>query len=378
MATIANNLQLVRNRISQACLKVLREETSVTLLAVSKTFPAENVREAFNAGQKLFGENYVQEALDKIAALSDIRSELEWHLIGPLQSNKTRPVAEAFDWVHTVDRLKIAQRLSEQRPAHLPPLQVCVQEHQWGRQQERLRARGITGFGSGGGSVAETDPARHHGPAAPVPTPPCNAALRLVRTLFEQWRAAGLAVDTLSMGMSNDLEAAVEEGATLVRIGTAILATGDRRCGRLAWFRHDWAHEYFDRHRIHRRRQYGHRHHWRPVAARSRPSSILVIDPVAEQRQRLTETLGVQTAEGPQANLQQAQTVVWAVKPQQFKDAAQTYAALTGHALHYSVMAGLRTDDIARLLGTPRIVRAMPNTPALVGQGMTGLFARPG
>ncbi len=107
------------------------------------------------------------------------------------------------------------------------------------------------------------------------------------------------------------------------------------------------------------------------------PSSILVIDPVAEQRQRLTETLGVQTAEGPQANLQQAQTVVWAVKPQQFKDAAQTYAALTGHALHYSVMAGLRTDDIARLLGTPRIVRAMPNTPALVGQGMTGLFARP-
>ncbi len=107
------------------------------------------------------------------------------------------------------------------------------------------------------------------------------------------------------------------------------------------------------------------------------PSSILVIDPVAEQRQRLTETLGVQTAEGPQANLQQAQTVVWAVKPQQFKDAAQSYAALTGQALHYSVMAGLRTDDIARLLGTPRVVRAMPNTPALVGQGMTGLFARP-
>ena len=103
------------------------------------------------------------------------------------------------------------------------------------------------------------------------------------------------------------------------------------------------------------------------------PASILVIDPVAEQRQRLTESLGVQTAEGPDAALRDAKTVVWAVKPQQFKDAAQTYAPLTDQALHYSVMAGLRTDDIARLLGTPRIVRAMPNTPALVGQGMTGL-----
>ena len=107
------------------------------------------------------------------------------------------------------------------------------------------------------------------------------------------------------------------------------------------------------------------------------PASILVIDPVAEQRQRLTESLGVQTAEGPDAALRDAKTVVWAVKPQQFKDAAQTYAPLTDQALHYSVMAGLRTDDMARLLGTPRIVRAMPNTPALVGQGMTGLFARP-
>ncbi|HET8871886.1 MAG TPA: pyrroline-5-carboxylate reductase [Aquabacterium sp.] len=106
------------------------------------------------------------------------------------------------------------------------------------------------------------------------------------------------------------------------------------------------------------------------------PGSILVVDPVAEQRQRLTESLGVQTAAGPEAALREAQTVVWAVKPQQFKEAAQTYASLTDQALHYSVMAGLRTDDMARLLGTPRIVRAMPNTPALVGQGMTGLYAR--
>ncbi|MDE1997739.1 MAG: YggS family pyridoxal phosphate-dependent enzyme [Burkholderiales bacterium] len=224
MATIANNLQLVRNRISQACLKVHRPESSVTLLAVSKTFPAENVREAFNAGQKLFGENYVQEALEKIATLSDIRDRIEWHLIGPLQSNKTRPVAEAFDWVHTVDRLKVAERLSEQRPPHLPPLQVCVQVNTSGEdsksgcdpdaslalaqavaQLPRLTLRGIMAL-----PAPSPDPAVQH------------AALQQVRRLFEQWQAAGLDVDTVSMGMSNDLEAAVEEGATLVRIGTAI------------------------------------------------------------------------------------------------------------------------------------------------------------
>lgn len=224
MATIANNLQLVRSRISQACLTVQRPTGSVTLLAVSKTFPAENVRDAFNAGQKLFGENYVQEALDKIEALSDIRSQLEWHLIGPLQSNKTRPVAEAFDWVHTVDRLKIAQRLSEQRPDSLPPLQVCVQVNTSGEDSKsgcapeealtlaqavaklpRLKLRGIMAL-----PAPSPDPAVQH------------EALKQVCTHFAQWQAAGLDVDTVSMGMSNDLEAAVQEGATMVRIGTAI------------------------------------------------------------------------------------------------------------------------------------------------------------
>lgn len=224
MATIANNLQLVRSRISQACLTVQRPSDSVTLLAVSKTFPAENVRDAFNAGQKLFGENYVQEALDKIEALSDIRAQIEWHLIGPLQSNKTRPVAEAFDWVHTVDRLKIAQRLSEQRPDSLPPLQVCVQVNTSGEdsksgcapeealalaqavaQLPRLKLRGIMAL-----PAPSPDPAVQH------------EALKQVRTHFTQWQAAGLDVDTVSMGMSNDLEAAVQEGATMVRIGTAI------------------------------------------------------------------------------------------------------------------------------------------------------------
>ena len=127
MTSVIGNLKAVLNRIADACQQAGRPVDSVTLLAVSKTFPAGAVRDAFDAGCRQFGENYVQEALDKIADLADLRSQITWHLIGPLQSNKTRPVAEAFDWVHSVDRLKIAQRLSEQRPAGLPPLQVCLQ-----------------------------------------------------------------------------------------------------------------------------------------------------------------------------------------------------------------------------------------------------------
>ena len=124
---MADNVQQVLTRIAQACATARRPVQSITLLAVSKTFDAAAVRDAYNAGLHRFGENYVQEALDKIAALADLRAELEWHLIGPLQSNKTRVVAETFDWVHSVDRLKIAQRLSEQRPEALPPLNVCLQ-----------------------------------------------------------------------------------------------------------------------------------------------------------------------------------------------------------------------------------------------------------
>lgn len=127
MTMIGDDLQHVRQRIATACADAGRAPGAVRLLAVSKTFGPEAVREAHAAGQAAFGENYVQEGLDKIAALADLRADLEWHCIGPLQSNKTRPVAEQFDWVHSVDRLKIAERLSAQRPAHLPPLQVCLQ-----------------------------------------------------------------------------------------------------------------------------------------------------------------------------------------------------------------------------------------------------------
>jgi len=202
---------------------------SVTLLVVGKTFPADALREAFDAGERCFGENYVQEAIDKMDALADIRAASEWHLIGPLQSNKTRVVAERFDWVHSVDRLKIAQRLSEQRPAFLPPLQVCLQVNISGEDSKsglapsevsevahavaalpRLRLRGLMAIPEPAGDVdAQRRP---------------HAALREMQQGLQR---EGLAVDTLSMGMTADLEAAILEGATIVRVGTAIFGSRD-------------------------------------------------------------------------------------------------------------------------------------------------------
>jgi len=225
MATIAENIQEQHRRISAACVLAARPVQSVTLLVVSKTFPGSAVREAFAAGERRFGENYVQEGLDKIAELADLRDQLEWHLIGPLQSNKTRPVAEAFDWVHSVDRLKTAQRLSEQRPAHLPPLNVCLQVNISGEasksglapadvaglahivaQLPRLRLRGLMAIPE---PAADAESQRH----------PHRALALLLRDLNAQ---LGLQMDTLSMGMSADLEAAIAEGASMVRVGSAI------------------------------------------------------------------------------------------------------------------------------------------------------------
>ena len=224
MTSVIDNLQQVHSRIAAACAAAGRPVDSVTLLAVSKTFPPAAVREAFAAGERQFGENYVQEALDKIAALADLRSQLTWHLIGPLQSNKTRPVAATFDWVHSVDRLKTAQRLSEQRPAGLPPLQLCLQVNISGEASKsgllpaevlvvaagvvllpNLRLRGLMAI-----PEPTADPAAQRAPH------------RALRELLATLNATGLALDTLSMGMSADLEAAVAEGATTVRIGTAI------------------------------------------------------------------------------------------------------------------------------------------------------------
>jgi pyridoxal phosphate enzyme (YggS family) len=220
MATIAANIQQVRERIARACAAAQRPVQSVTLLTVSKTFSADAVREAFAAGERRFGENYVQEGVDKIAALGDLRAQIEWHLIGPLQSNKTRTVAENFDWVHSVDRLKIAERLSEQRPPHLPALQVCLQVN-------------ISDEASKSGVAPAEVPALAQAAAKlrglqlrglmAIPEPSAGATPhRALRELLAQLRSQGLPVDTLSMGMSGDLEAAISEGSTLVRVGTAI------------------------------------------------------------------------------------------------------------------------------------------------------------
>ncbi|MFN0182758.1 MAG: YggS family pyridoxal phosphate-dependent enzyme [Aquabacterium sp.] len=226
MTSVGDNLQQVQRRIDAACQRAGRPVPSVMLLAVSKTFGADAVRAAFHAGQRAFGENYVQEALDKLSALADLRAQLQWHLIGPLQSNKTRPVAESFDWVHSVDRLKIAQRLAEQRPAGLPPLQVTLQVNISGEASKSgLLPAEVPAVARAVAALAP-DRIRLRGlMAIPEPAGDEQAQRQPHRALCElmhQLQADGLALDTLSMGMSTDLEAAVLEGATVVRVGSAI------------------------------------------------------------------------------------------------------------------------------------------------------------
>jgi PLP dependent protein len=229
MATISENLQQLQERIETACQAAGRPVQSVTLLTVSKTFSGDAVREAFAAGARRFGENYVQEGLDKIAELNDLRTQIEWHLIGPLQSNKTRPVAEAFDWVHSVDRLKTAQRLSDQRPAGMPPLQVCLQVN---ISQEASKS-GVTPaeLPALARAVSALPRLRLRGLMA-IPEPVADVAAqraphRALAALLAELNRQDLALDTLSMGMSADMEAAIAEGASIVRVGSAIF--GGRR-----------------------------------------------------------------------------------------------------------------------------------------------------
>ncbi|AIB44447.1 MULTISPECIES: YggS family pyridoxal phosphate-dependent enzyme [Gammaproteobacteria] len=224
MSTIADNIGLVSQRIRAAADAVQRDASSIHLLAVSKTKPAQAVREAYAAGLRDFGENYLQEALGKQAELTDL--PLSWHFIGPIQSNKTRAIAEHFAWVHSVDRLKIAQRLSEQRPADLPPLNICIQVNVSGEASKsgctpadlpalataisalpRLKLRGLMAIPEPTEDRAEQD-----------------AAFATVRDLQA---SLNLALDTLSMGMSHDLESAIAQGATWVRIGTALFGARD-------------------------------------------------------------------------------------------------------------------------------------------------------
>ena len=226
MSSIEANLQQVRQRITRACHDAGRPEQSVTLLAVTKTFGATAVRQAHAAGQRDFGENYVQEALAKIDALADLRTQLRWHLIGPLQSNKTRVVAEQFDWVHSVERLKIAQRLAEQRPAGLPPLQLCLQVNISGEASKSGLLPDEVGAVARAVAALPRQRVQLRGLMA-IPEPAEDFAAqraphRALRELMAALNDGGLGLDTLSMGMSADLEAAVAEGSTIVRVGTAL------------------------------------------------------------------------------------------------------------------------------------------------------------
>ena len=227
METIATRLESVKLRIAEAAKLAGRDPQEILLLAASKTNQPEKLREAWNAGQKVFGENYLQEGLIKIRALSDL--PIEWHFIGPIQSNKTKQIAENFAWVHSIDREKIAVRLASARPESLPPLQVCVQVNVSGEvtksgispdnaialatfvsQQPRLKLRGLM-------AVPELTSA----------TALQREQFQVMREIFEQLKKQGFDVDTLSMGMSEDMTIAIAEGATIVRIGTAIF--GARR-----------------------------------------------------------------------------------------------------------------------------------------------------
>ena len=212
----------MRKRIELAVLAAGRPADAVSLLAVSKTMPAQAVRDAFAAGQLAFGENYIQEGVDKIASLADL--SLVWHCIGPIQSNKTKLVAENFSWVHSIDRLKIAERLSAQRPAHLPALQICLQVNvDGGSNKSGVTPTDLLALAQ---AVAQLPNLQLRG-IMTIPEPAENEAAarsvhRQAKALFDSLNAAGLKLDTLSMGMTGDLEAAIAEGSTCVRVGTAI------------------------------------------------------------------------------------------------------------------------------------------------------------
>ena len=238
MTMIQEHLAAVRSRLQAACTAAHRPADSVALLAVSKTFGPDAVADAVAAGQREFGENYVQEGVDKILSLRQSHPgvPLVWHCIGPLQTNKTRAVAEHFDWVHTIDRLKVAQRLSDQRPAHLPPLQVCLQVN-------------VDGGANKSGVAPAELPALAQAVAAlpglclrglmciPEPTPDFAAqkpAFTSARALFDSLNGCAPHWDTLSMGMSDDLEAAIAAGSTMVRVGTAIFGGRARAAAALS------------------------------------------------------------------------------------------------------------------------------------------------
>ena len=225
MTTISTNLQAVKQRIIKAADTAAKSAAQIHLLAVSKTCPANAVHEAFLAGQTEFGESYLQEALNKIEVLRDL--PLQWHFIGPIQSNKTRLIAEHFDWVHSIDRLKIAERLSQSRPVQLAPLNVCLQVNVSGESTKSgVALKDVAALAK---SVKELPHLNLRGLMA-IPKETSDYAqqreqFKILRDIYDQLNNAGLQLDTLSMGMSHDLEAAIAEGATIIRVGSAIFGT---------------------------------------------------------------------------------------------------------------------------------------------------------
>src|SRR6267143_1018677 len=316
MATISDNLQVVRERIARAARAAGRDPVSVTLLAVSKSQPVARVEEARAAGHQAFGENYVQEALGKMDALPG----LEWHLIGPLQSNKTRVAAERFAWVHTLEREKIARRLSEQRPAGLPPLNVLIQVNVSGEATKSGVA--VEAIAALARAIAPLPRLRLRGLMA-VPEPTAELAsqrmrFRAVKSAFENFKRE-LGVDNRASALIGGL---LKKGVDASRI------------------------------------------------------SVVEVSPAA--RERLAALHGVRASDAPDAAMQNADTLVLAVKPQDLRPAAAALAGSVRGKLVVSIAAGVRLDALSRWLGGHRkLVRCMPNTPALIGAGISGLYALP-
>ena len=229
MTFISERLQAVRTSIHDAAVDAGREPSHVHLLAVSKAHPASAIRQAYEAGQRMFGENYLQEALNKQAELTDL--SIEWHFIGPIQSNKTQAIAQHFDWVHSVDRLKIAERLNAARPENLPPLQICLQVNV--SNEETKSGMSLEASAELALSIQTLNRLKLRGLMA-IPAPTSDISLqksqfRQVRIAYEKLLQQGLMLDTLSIGMSDDFPAAIAEGATIVRVGSAIF--GPRNYG---------------------------------------------------------------------------------------------------------------------------------------------------
>lgn len=375
MNTFYDSLQAIHARIAQAKAQVGRNDT-VQLCAVSKAQSAEKIRLAYEAGQTIFGENYVQEAIAKQAELQDC--DIEWHFIGPIQSNKTQLIAQHFDWVHSVDRVKVAERLANARPDGMPPINICIQINS-SEEASKSGASSDEMFELAK-AISALPPLKLRGVMA-IPAPTQNKALqhqqfKQVHKAFTALQQAGFAVDTLSIGMSDDFEAAIAEGATIVRIGSAIF--GARQTTKYSsesiWTMQGNApfklgfvgggnmasamivglkQQQFD------------------------PQSILVIELDADKRLSLENTFGVKTSD-QLTDVASNDVIILAVKPQQLKTLASSLAPLLKQQLIISIAAGIRIEDLSRWLGNyTSVVRAMPNTPAQIQAGVTGVYASP-